>query len=194
MPPSRRHFLRLTAGATAALAGCGAVGDPGVDRPTTRPRRDPVRPLAVVRVRSDSADPLFVSADGEPRGAAHLTDVERVRELTFAGGDAAAPLVAVVEETDFERHSVFLHQHRVGECYRVHLTDVNRRDDRVRASFCRELRDADVGCSRDRQVRVGHAIRLPFPGDDFSGMGVGFGMHCAPGAEDGVATRTEGDG
>lgn len=193
MSPSRRSFLRLAAGATAALAGCNGVGDPAVDRPSPPPH-EPVRPLVVVHARSGSSDPLFTLAEDDAGGSFHLTDRSRASELDFADSDAAARLETAVRDTDFERHSLYLHQHEVGECYRVHLTEVSRRDDSVHASFCQELRGASVECSRDRQVRVGHAIRLPFAGDDFSGIGRGFSSHCGPGAADAVRTRTGGDG
>ena len=192
MPPSRRRLLHALAGVTAGLAGCADLADPAVDRPTPGPRGERVRPLAVVAVRRESPDPLVTDEDGDARDA-HLTSAEEANELAFADDDAAARLAAAVEETDFERHSLFLHQQTVGECYRVHLTEVSRRDDSVHFSFCRELRGANDACTKGKQVRVGYAIRLPFAGDDFSGMGIGFSHGCSPNAADAVRTQG-GDG
>lgn len=188
MPPSRRRLLHVVAGVTAGLAGCTDLTDPAIDRPTPGPRGERVRPLAVVAVRRDSPEPLATDENGNARDA-HLTSTEEAEELTFADDDAAAELAAAVEGTDFERHSLFLHQQTVGECYRIHLTEVSRRDDSVHVSFCRELRGADAACTKGKQVRVGYAIRLPFAGDDFSGMGMGFRSHCGPNAADAVRTQ-----
>lgn len=144
--------------------------------------------MEAVNVRDDDGDLLVVARDdppeqdeGEPpthviRIYRHLTDEADLEGLRFR--DGAADLEAFVAATDLDSRSVLLLQAPVEECYVVRLVGVFREGNGVDAEFCRELRPADVECDAGARDVFAVAIRLPFAGEEFGGLGMGVGGDC----------------
>lgn len=190
---SRRRALQaaVTAGAFA-LAGCS--GESSSSRSVPRERGDtvPSSELEVRFVRDTDGEPLFdveneldddeTTTDDERRDIGrdveHLADEEDRERVVFRSTPASTDLRTFVEGSDLDSGSVFLLQRSVGECYEARLVGVYRETDGVDADFCQALRPADVECSADDQDAVGIAIRLPFPGDDLSGLGWSWRGDC----------------
>jgi hypothetical protein len=187
---SRRHALQAAASVgTLALAGCNG----GTDRSRSLPPdRDRVTEYETAFARNEDGEPVFVTGetgtaeeggpDEERRqrvGAVeHVTDDADLDDLRFRDVPGAADLESFLRATDLESRSVYLLQRPIGECYAVRLVGVFREDDGVEADFCRMLRPADVSCAADAEDVYAVAIRLPFPGDDFSGLGTGMSGDC----------------
>jgi hypothetical protein len=193
---SRRRALQAaTAAGALALAGCSGEGSSSNEIPRTR--GDPVPPseFEVLFVRDTDGEPLFaVGEDGtgsDGRGIEYLTDEADREELTFRSTGPAAELRAFVDGADLGSRSVYLLQRPIGECYEARLVGVYRETDGVDADFCQALRPADLECSAEGRETVGVAIRLPFPGDSFSGYGAGWSGDCDRGT---AVAREGGDG
>jgi hypothetical protein len=195
---SRRRALQAVA-TTGAFALAGCSGETSHSRSVPRERGDPVPPaeLDVRFDRDTDGRPLFEiesefdDGDGETtdderdderhdvgRDVEHLTDEEDRERVAFRSTPAATDLRAFVEGSDLDAGSVFLLQRPIGECYETRLVGVYRETDGVDADFCQALRPADVECSADDRDTVGVAIRLPFPGDDLSGLGWSWRGDC----------------
>lgn len=190
---SRRRALQAAAATGAfALAGCSGESSRSTSVPPARGDPIPASDLEVRFVRDTDGEPLFGVDDefdgedgddtptdaGPGTAAEHLTDVEDRERVRFRSTPAAAELREFVEGTDLESGSVYLLQRPVGECYEARLVGVYREDDGVDADFCRALRPADVDCSADARDTLGVGVRLPFPGDSFSGLGTGWSSDC----------------
>lgn len=186
---SRRRALRVAAStAVAALAGCDARTN-GSTPTRTVESKDVVTDYETRRARSPAGDPIVRPADPEETEEGgegsrrvevmnHLTDSSDLDAWTFARTDGASALRAFVEATDFESRSVLLFQGTVPACYDVRLVSVTREPDSVHADFCRARKPADVACDRNEEDVTAIAVRLPFTGDSFSGLGYGMGSSC----------------
>lgn len=188
---SRRRALRVAASAAvAALAGCEARTSGSTATPAVEPK-DVVTDYEVRRVRNPAGDPIVRPADPEEREEGgeesqsrqtevmnHLTDASDLDAWTFAGTDDASALRAFVGATDFESRSVLLYQRKVPACYEIRLVSVTRESDSVHADFCRARKPADVACDRNDEDVTAIAVRLPFAGDSFHGIGYGMSSSC----------------
>lgn len=195
---SRRHALQAVATAGAlALAGCSSETSRSRSLP---PDREPVTDYEATLVRNTDGEPVFVDPEDEsgdessddeegtgeetgdvPRAYStvmHLTGDEELDRLQFRDVQGASELTSFLRATDLESESVYLLQRAIGECYEPRLVGVAREDNGVDADFCRELRPADVDCDADAHDVIAIAIRLPFPGEEFSGLGTGWGSSC----------------
>jgi hypothetical protein len=192
---SRRRALQAVATTGAfAIAGCSGESSSSREPPHERGEPVPASDLEVTFARDTDGEPLFaVGDDGNGNGDArdagtadlgqsfeHLTDAEDRERVTFRSTEPATTLRRFVDGTDLEARSVYLLQRPVRECYEARLVGVYREDDGVDADFCRALRPADVECSADARDTLGVGIRLPFPGDSFSGLGTGWSSDCGP--------------
>lgn len=185
---SRRRVLQSVAVVgTLTLAGCSDATTGSNDVPPVP--RDRIADVEAIKARNDDGDPLFVAGDTETGQADadrrarvselhHLTDEAALERLRFRDGSGGADLEAFVRGTDLESKSVYLLQRPIGECYVPRLVGVFREGDGVDADFCRDLRPADVECDVDARDVVAVAIRLPFAGDEFSGVGSGWSRGC----------------
>ena len=182
-PWSRRRALHVAAStAVAALAGCNARTS-GTNSHPTDAAEDPVSGYEVKHVRSANGTRLLRPTDPEvedPRPAVveHLTDSSDLDAVSFAETDGAPALQSFVAGTDFETHSVLLYQWEVPACSEIRLVSVTRTSDSVHADFCRARKPADVACDRDDRDLTAIAIRLPFAGDSFSGVGSRMSSSC----------------
>lgn len=177
---SRRQTLSALAGvAAAAIAGC--QGDASSEPVRSRERR--IENYDVEEVRNADGAVLFHRGEepaGErPGGRHHLTDESELAELTFTDVPEAESLRSFAADTDFESESVALYSRRVPECYDHRLQFVEVDANGPSAHFCRSLRPVDAACRTDAHDTVGFAIRLPFPGDRYSGMGGGMSSTCS---------------
>lgn len=188
---SRRSALEAVAAAGAlALAGCSDATTRTHNHPPEV--RDRITDFEAIQVRSHGPDPLFVTGeqpsktpnhhDGDRNRHAstlqHLTDEDDIAELRFRDVAGAADLKSFVTNTDLESESVYLLQRSIGECYEPRLVGVYRKDTGIDAKFCRELLPADVECNADADDLIAIAIRLPFAGDEFTGLGIGSSSSC----------------
>lgn len=195
--PSRRDALRsIAAAGTLALAGCSGEASHSDEIPRDSGETVPDPEVLFVRdadggVLFSSGDPSGRTTTPEPGGVEHVTDADERDALAFRDTPPATELEAFVGATDLESESVYLLEQPVGECYELALTGVTREPDSVSADFCRELRPADVECAADAEDTVGVAIRLPFAGDDFNGLGTGMSSECRRRP---VLAREGGDG
>jgi hypothetical protein len=214
---SRRRALQATASAAAlALAGCsGETSRSGSSGPANG---ELVTDYEVQKVRSADGAVLFREADVETASEAadertaerrrrvqqyeHVTDRRDLEDLAFATDvSEAATLEEFTTATDLESESVFLLQRGVSACSTLELVGVRREPDSVHVDTCSDLRPADVECEADDRDVVAFAIRLPFPGDEFNGMGAGWSSSCHsrprafdPGAYNGTETGDESGG
>lgn len=190
---SRRHALQASGSALfAALAGCN--GTESVSRSVPRNPRDSLEDVTILKIRNTAGTPMVVERSDETtskdtggssrrRGhmLEHVTDEpdQSMRELVFPEDvPGAQRLRTFFAETDFETQSIYLQQAPVRACYKRRLQGVFREDDGVDAEFCRDLRPADVACEADAWATTVFAIRLQFPGDDFSSVGSGGSSSC----------------
>jgi len=178
---SRRQTLStLAGGLAAALAGCRGT-DSSDGSPDRFERR--VENYEVKRVRDEDGAALFTRHDEFPDGHAggyhHLKSTEHLAELTFADVTAARTLREFSADTDFEERSIYLFAQSVPACYTVELRHVEVDRNGPSAQFCRDLRPVDVECETDAEHTAGYAIRLPFTGENHSGMGSGMSSSCS---------------
>ena len=184
---SRRAALR--AAGTVALAGLtGLAGCSGQSRSShavpVAPDKESVTDYTMVQVHTADPTPLFwrdgdPPDDGDPGRTMHVTSTEERSDVTYAPDvPAARRLARFVRNTDLGSRSVYLHAQRLAACYDLVLQGVSRDDSSVHVDLCRDLKPADASCTVDDQTGVGLAIRLPFPGDDFHGHGMGYGSQC----------------
>lgn len=186
---SRRDALRTVAAAGSLLvAGCSGEASRSREAPS---HGDPVSDVEARFARDVDGEPLYWAADGTPPDDRHggrlagppeyLTEAEDRDDLAFSDTQAGDALGTFVEGTDFAAESLYLVQHRLGECYTLGLVEVVRdADGGVSADFCRKLRPADAPCSAEAHDVVGVAVRLPFPGDEPGGLGTGMSSRCDP--------------
>ena len=180
---SRRQALTaLASGVTAAIAGCKGHSDGSGGSPGFGERR--IENYALERVRNaDGA--VLVGRAGEdleterPGASRHLTSDDDLAALTFADVPEARALRRFSGDTDFESESVYLYTREVPECYEHRLLWVEVDANGPSAHFCRDLRPVEAACGAEAHDTVGYAIRLPFPGDEYRGMGSGMSSSCS---------------
>lgn len=188
---SRRQTLQTVGVAGAlALAGCSGTTTGSDDVPPAP--REQIHDFEVASARNADGDPLFLAGeqptdtgertDGDLAARVselrHLTDEVDLDELRFRDEPGAADLEAFVTATDLESRSVYLFQRPIGECYVPRLVGVFREGDGVDVELCQDLRPADAECDADAEDVIAVAIRLPFAGDEFSGVGGGWSSRC----------------
>jgi len=134
-------------------------------------------------VRDEDGAALFTRrdefSDGHAGGYDHLKSTEDLAELTFADVPAARTLRKFSADTDFEERSIYLFAQSVPACYTVELRHVEVDANGPSAQFCRSLRPVDAECNADAEHTAGYAIRLPFTGENHSGMGSGMSSSCS---------------
>lgn len=188
--PSRRAVLAgIGSGLAVAVAGCSG----SENRQSPPDNGEIVTGHAVVMTRSMSDRPPIVapresndtaeSADDTASDplASHIIESESGGEAVEFAGDATnvAAVRRLIAETAYASESVLLYQTRVRECYKPQLSYVARADDgSPDVQFCHVIRDAEVDCERDAWDHVAAAVRLPFPGDEYSGLSIGTGGSC----------------
>lgn len=177
---SRRQTLSTLAGGLAvSLAGCR--GDDSSESPSRLNRR--VTDYEVERVRNEDGAALFTRRDEFPEdhagGYDHLKTAADLDELTFADVPEARALRTFSADTDFEEQSIYVFARAVPACYALELRHVEVDRSGPSAQFCRSLRPVDVECDADAEHTVGYAIRLPFSGENHSGMGSGTSSSCS---------------
>lgn len=181
---SRRGALRAaTSVALAGLAGCSGQSGVSHSDPVDL-NEEPVTDYTVKQVRTTETSRLYwtgdeTPADNDHRRTHHLTSPGELADLTFPTDiPVASELERFARSTDFDTRSVYLHQQSIEACYDLVLRGVIRDESSVRVDLCRDLKPADVACSADGEAVVGLAVRLPFPGDDFNGLGMSYGSQC----------------
>ncbi|WP_226023673.1 hypothetical protein [Halomicrobium salinisoli] len=193
--PSRRAILAgVSAGFATAFAGCSGseTHESSPDGGTL------VTDHTVAMARSTSDQPPIVgsrettgnagnadepSPTPEPLSL-HAVESESDAEALAFAEDATnvAAVRRLVAETAYASESVLLYQTRVGECHRLQLNYVARDGDDgdPDVEFCQVIRDAEVDCEREARDYVAAAVRLPFPGEEYSGFSGGGGGSCGP--------------
>ena len=181
---SRRRALQaaITVG-TLSIAGCS--GSTSSSEEVSSDRGDPVPNVEVRFARDRTGSHLYDlerenEQDGESEGGEllHLTSESQRDRLAFRSTDPATRLRSFVNGTDLDTESVFLIETSIGACHEARLLGVYRESDGVDADFCRALKPADVDCSEGDRDRIGVAIRLPFPADEFTSIGSRWGSDC----------------
>jgi len=181
---SRRRALQAAiAVGTLSLAGCS--GSTSSSEEVSSDRGDPVSDVEVRFARDTRGNHLYDAKrgnEGEPDPEAgetlHLTSDDERDAVTFRPTDPATELRSFVDDTDLDSESVYLLEEPIDACHEARLLGVYRESDGVDAEFCRGLRPADVDCSDGDRDRVGVAIRLPFPGDEFTSIGSRWSSDC----------------
>lgn len=187
---TRRTLLAAAgAGLAAALAGCSASEshesppDDGtlVTDHTAATTRSPDEDPPIVRPR-EAADGGVTTDTAAPEPISLHTVESREGAETFAFAEDATNAAAVrrlLAETNYDEESVFVYQTVIGECYRLRLNYVARdADGGPDLQFCRVIRDAHTACDREASDHAAAFVRLPFPGDEYSGLSAGFGGSC----------------
>jgi hypothetical protein len=178
---TRRRALQGAVGLLAGLAGCNGedadVGSP--TREADRPRygniaRDP----PVYHARSSDgplvwfADPREFGPDtptaADPDGAPRyglVASAEMAATLTVDDAVVDADAVrSFVDDTDFERETLYYEHRRVEACYRHELCYIMWNDADIETRYGRFLREHDVVCDADardvevRLIRVSDAL------------------------------------
>lgn len=198
---SRRRALHAVAAAgTLLTAGCGArPSGPPDDPPDLRERVTDIETLLarnskgtpLVRPRTETPEETPPSEERVRMASLtkHLTSADELAELQFRTDAGAADVRSFLTATDYESRSVYLIQRPIEECYQPRLVGVYREQDGVEADFCQDLRPADSDCEVGTEDVIAVAIRLPFPGDEFTGLGLGWSGDC-----DHVSTIALGEG
>lgn len=180
---SRRRFLAASSlPILGALTGCSASPDRTGAELDTAPRKRPVTDYDAVKVRNSGGSPLVERDSSTAADRSHTYDhiTEQANVPSFTGVPEARELDRFVGATDFAAESILLFVRPVPECYDLRLVSVSKEGDGdgVDARYCREMRPADVSCERDAEDPVGIAVRLPFAGDSFNSLGMGFSSSC----------------
>jgi len=188
---ARRGFLAGVVGVATALAGCSASeshrsppesGTVVTDYVATTMRSAGDRPPIVAPREDTGGGSTDGSSTPEPI-TLHTVESESDAEAVEFADDATNVAAArrLLAETAYDSESVFVFQTRVGECYRLRLNYVTRDDDGdPNLQFCRVIRDAHTACERGAFDRAATLVRLPFPGDEYSGLSAGSGGSCDP--------------
>lgn len=190
--PSRRTFLTGVSTCLATgLAGCSASetnespptdGTLVTDYTVVKARAPEAwSPIVTRSETSDSAgDTDEASSTPEPVSI-HSVERESDASAIEVSDDAtnAAAVRRLVAETTYTSESVLIYQTRIRECYRLEVNYVGRdADDTPDVDFCQVIRDADTACERGALDQVAAFVRLPFPGDEYSGFSAGGGGSC----------------
>ncbi|MFB6091228.1 MAG: hypothetical protein ABEJ97_09240 [Halobellus sp.] len=176
---SRRRFLAATAlPISGALTGCSTASDLTETEPQIRPRKTPVTDYEMKKVRNSAGDPLLEPESSSERSETYDHITQEANVPSFSDTPEGRTLGQFVGATDFAAESILLLVRRVPECYDLRLVSVSKEGDGVDSQYCREMRPADVSCERDAEDTVGVAIRLPFAGDSFNSLGMGFSSSC----------------
>lgn len=141
-------------------------------------------PIVAPQENTDAAESGDEDSQTPDPRSLHVVKSESDAEALAFAEDATnvAAVRRLVAETDYASESVLLRQTRIGECYRLKLNYVARDDDggSPNVEFCQVIRDAEIDCERDAYDHVAAAVRLPFPGDEYSGFSVGGSGSCGP--------------
>ena len=179
---SRRRALQAAiAVGTLSIAGCS--GSTSSSEEVSSDRGEPVSDVEVTFARDRQEGHLYDferdnEGDSEAGELLHLTSESQRDRLAFRSTDPATRLRSFVSGTDLDTESVFLIETSIGACHEARLLGVYRESDGVDADFCRALKPADVDCSEGDRDRIGVAIRLPFPADEFTSIGSRWGSDC----------------
>ncbi|QLC34923.1 hypothetical protein EFA46_011725 (plasmid) [Halarchaeum sp. CBA1220] len=187
MPSTTRRALLCGAGAAAvgALAGCSASethssspdGGTLVTDYTAVITRSAGERAPVVAPREDTGGATTTT---EPF-TLHAFESESDAEALALADDAsnAAAVRRLVAETDYASESVLAYQTRIGECYRLAVQYVARdADGSPNVECCRVVRDAHTACERRERDHAAAFVRVPFTGEEYSGLSVGSGGDC----------------
>lgn len=182
---SRRQTLASLAGAaTLALGGCR--GDAGHSTSTGGGGRRS-EDYEYEQVRDEDGAALFSAGtdgatarppDADPGGTAYLTSEADLADRSFASTPEARTLREFAAETDFASESMFLVARTTPACEEFRFRGV-RVDDSPSVAFCRTSRPADAECTAGVTHTVGVAVRLGFPGEEFSGYGSRVSGSCS---------------
>jgi hypothetical protein len=181
VPFTRRRLLHGTVGLIAGLAGCNGLGQQsgstGTSSPTAGrdgPPADATTSPDTVRVRvADDRPPAWLAppdgTDGRPRPddrSRHLSSVvvdsrARAERVETVDVPAAADARSFVENTSFDRETVYVENHRVRDCFRLDLCRVSWGRSRIETDYARTLLPYDERCAADGWAAESWLIRLP---------------------------------
>ncbi|MFA1611563.1 hypothetical protein [Halobellus rubicundus] len=176
---SRRRFLAAASlPVVGSVAGCSESLDRTGAEPHFAEQKRPVTDYEREQVRNNEGASLIEDESAARRSYTYEHLTERANVPSFADVPEARQLEQFVDSTDFETESILLLVRPIPECYDLRLVSVSEEDDGVDSQYCRDMRPADVACERDAEDTVGVAIRLPFAGDSFNTLGMGFSSSC----------------
>jgi hypothetical protein len=198
VPLSRRQLLQaVTTAGVVTVAGCNGRGGRQSPTPSPDPDRRSTVDYDALSVRNPAGEPFVrygdpddrrTTDDGDRR-ADHADEPSYVGEpiATAADADRIAFTADVdgvddarrfLDETDFERDVVYVHERPVSECRALAVSDVTTDADSFDLEFCFPLRPADVACEVDRRDVVVVLVRFRLATDRLSGYSVGGGGGC----------------
>jgi hypothetical protein len=198
VPLSRRQLLRaVTTAGAVAVAGCNGRGGRQSPTPSPEPDGRPTADYDALSVRNPAGEPFVEYGDPDERrttddGDRRADDADEpsyVGELLATAADAdriafTADVDGVddarrfLDETDFERDVVYVHERPVSECRALAVSYVTTDDDSFDMEFCSPLRPADVACETDRRDVVVALVRFRLATDSLSSYSVGGGGGC----------------
>lgn len=115
----------------------------------------------VVWVAEDADGPTATRPGPDEHHGGELVASEAAADaLAFADVDGAAEARQFVENTDFDRASVYLEHEYVEACYTLDLCRASWADG-IDTSYGRVLRDHDVACEAETHDTVAVLVRLP---------------------------------
>ena len=215
VPLTRRRFLLGTTALVSGLAGCNGSD---VDGPPTRRRGENVErnpDSHVLRSPTDEMAAWFVprkpystSNDGSstvvPPENAHsrglIATAESAGRISFADIEGAKSARRFVEETDFDRETLYFEQRTVEECYRLELCYVTWSQTEIDTQYGNYYRDADVSCRVDTDDTEAWFIRVPdvldpeqvsSHGSGWSSTGCRYPRHMRTSAEESTTENTD---
>ncbi|WP_152040648.1 hypothetical protein [Salinigranum salinum] len=198
VPLSRRQLLRaVTTAGAVTVAGCNGRGGRQSPTPSPEPDGRPTADYDALSVRNPTGE-SFVRygdsgaerpTDDEPRSNDPPSEPSYVGELLATAADAeriafTADVDGVddarrfLDETDFERDVVYVHERPVSECRALAVSYVTTDADSFDLEFCSPLRPADVACEVDRRDVVVALVRFPLATDGISSHSIGGGGGC----------------
>jgi hypothetical protein len=163
----------IALGLSVLAAGCAGESETSAGRsvPYT-PNEETVVDPPTVELRTDSEDPLvrFRATPTENDGSedSHypqvrfVADHETAQRMEFlADVDGQQAARSFLDETNFERETVYVSRRGVGACYELQPCYVSWSDGDVHVQFARLYRSPDVACSTDDRHRVLTLFRIP---------------------------------
>lgn len=184
VPATRRALLAGAVAAVAGLAGCSGSSSSSSSAPPTDPENVEAEPVSVGLRHTENAPVAWLGEMPTPTDdrplPGHESDLiassETAADLGFADVDGVDAMRSFVQTTDFERETLLLERHRIGECYELGICAVTWSASSYHTYWTQTLRPADAACRADAHDRVATLIRIPATIDPSQLTGAGARM------------------
>lgn len=169
VPATRRALLAGAAATLAGLAGCSGSSSSSSSSPPDDPENLDTDPASVAIRHPEGAAVGWLGERPTPtgdrplpgHGSELIATAETASTLDFADVDGVDAMRSFVDDTDFERETLLLERHRVGECFELAICAVTWSPTSYHTYWTRRLRPADDACRAETHDRVATLVRIP---------------------------------